>query len=61
MSKSGILITAVVLAFGLAGASMAATPSTGDGASTSAPKAKHHHSHKHSGKKHSSATTASTK
>jgi hypothetical protein len=64
MSKSGTLITAAVLAFGLASASMAAdTPATGgDTTSTSAPKAKKHSAgHKHSAKKKSSTTAASTK
>jgi hypothetical protein len=62
MIKTVTLITAAVLSFGLASASMAADPATGDTASTSAPKAKKHSaSHKHSAKKKSSTTTASTK
>lgn len=60
MIKSVSLMTAAVLAFGLASASMAADTPAGDTTSTTAPKAKKHSTHKHS-KKHTSTTAPATK
>jgi hypothetical protein len=66
MNKSATLITAALLSFGFAAASMgadmpkSAAPMAADSGSTGAPAAK---SHKHSSKKHkkSHSTAASTK